>query len=82
MNKNEFCERLLKLRYNSIDVILDRFFELVDTQKNGWINKTKFKRFLRNNITQKEHVKIVYKYYPQLWNYCNINGKTHAHLTK
>lgn len=53
MNKFEFCERLNKLRdFSDFDVVLDRFFELVDPQKSGWINKANLKKFFLGNLRQ------------------------------
>ena len=39
INKFEFLERLNTLKQNNFGVILDRFFELADEEKQGWISK-------------------------------------------
>ena len=39
IRKSDFCHRLQKLRCNSFSKTLDRFFELADPDKKGFITK-------------------------------------------
>jgi len=39
LNKKIFEDRILKLKANNFDHILNRFYELVDPSKNGWITE-------------------------------------------
>ena len=54
ITKNAFCDRLNVLRDKRAAAIIDRFFELADPERAGWITKSKLRKFFRNNLTAKD----------------------------
>ena len=54
INKKVFEDRIKELKADNFDDVLNRFYELADNKKVGWVTKEKLHKFMRNNLNKKE----------------------------